>query len=102
VPANQPVESRMSNDACTLERERQPLSPQVTARETTRERLPKGRSRKGNSKNYLYVALVRASSSRWALKSTIDPNAGPPSGLAFMVSRSAALTLSRPLASAVM
>src|SRR5208282_4459680 len=45
---------------------------------------------------YLNVAGPSISSSRWAVKSIMDPNAGPESGLVFKVSTMAASTLSRP------
>jgi hypothetical protein len=51
-----------------------------------------------NCGNYLYVALDRARKSRCSLKSTMESKVGPCSGFAFLVSRSAALTLSMPSA----
>ena len=55
-----------------------------------------------NLENYLYVAFVRTIMSRCCVKSTMELNAGPPSGCAFISSRSAALTLSMPSAFPVM
>ena len=55
-----------------------------------------------NAGNYLYVAFVRASSSRCGVKSTMEANAGPPSGFALKLSRMAAFTLSRASAFAPM
>ena len=73
---------------------------------TSREQRAKSRAARGSKKemrernagSYLYVALLRATSSWCAVMSTMDPKATPPSGSDLMASRSAALTLSRPSA----
>jgi hypothetical protein len=56
----------------------------------------------GNMGSYLYVAFVRTIKSRCGVKSTMELNAGPLSGLDLDASRTAALTLSRPSALPVM
>src|SRR5579864_1264101 len=67
----------------------------------SRKRKPASRTGSGASElltNYLYVASVRANSSRCALESVMEPNAGPFRGFAFKVSLRASLTLSSPSA----
>lgn len=56
----------------------------------------------GREEFYLNVTLLRSSSSRWALESSIESKAGPASGFDFSMSVSAAFTLSRPSAFAAM
>src|SRR5689334_5965257 len=50
----------------------------------------------GPSFTYLWVALVRASSSRCPADSVIETEPGPLNGLGFTASRTGASTLSRP------